>query len=303
MHKMHIKKLKRGYKKMMPSVSELTYFLEVSNTLNLSQAAKSLSISQSALSRAIQNLESTVGTALLIRHSKGVKLTPAGQKIVLQVKPLLQNWQNTKLEALASHNQVQGQIKLGCHSTIGLFIHGFLAELLEIHSALDIELRHAPSDIITQSVIDLNIDIGIVTNPIPYPDLIIRKIYESDTTFWIGEGNRNIQDIHTKNAVLICDPEMVHTQLILKKCKTSSIRFNRILKINSLEVVASLTANGCGIGLLPSCFIRSVYANKLKRIPNFPVIKKDLYLIYRKEFLNIVAFKTVIDAIKKWAKK
>jgi len=287
----------------MPSVSELTYFFEVANILNLSQAAKNLSISQSALSRAIQNLESSVGTALLIRHSKGVKLTPAGQKILLQVKPLLQNWHNTKLEALASHNQVQGQIKLGCHSTIGLFIHGLLAELLEKHSELDIELRHASSDIITQSVIDLSIDIGIVSNPIPYPDLIIRKIYESDTTFWIGDGNRNIQNIHTKEAVLICDPEMYQTQLMLKKCKTSNIKFNRILKVNSLEVVASLTANGCGIGLLPSCFIKAVYANKLMRVPDFPVIKKDLYLIYRKEFLNIVAFKTVIEAIKEWAKK
>lgn len=287
---------------MMPSVSELTYFSEVANSLNLSKAAKNLSISQSALSRAIQNLELTVGTALLIRHSKGVKLTPAGQKILLQVKPLLQNWQNTKLEALASHNQMQGQIKLGCHSTIGLFIHGLLAELLEKHPTLNIELRHAPSDIITQSVIDLSIDIGIVSNPIPYPDLIIQKIYESDITFWIGDGNRNIQNIHKTEAVLICDPEMVHTQLMLKKCKTSNIKFNRMLKVNNLEVVASLTANGCGIGLLPSCFIRSIYANKLKRVPDFPTIKKDLYLIYRKDFLNILAFKTVIYAIKEWAK-
>jgi len=138
----------------MPSVAELTYFFEVSNTLNLSQAAKNLGISQPALSRAIQNLEASLGTTVLIRHSKGVKLTPAGNKVLLQIKPLLQTWQNTKLQALASHHQMQGQIKLGCHSTVGLFIHGFIAELLEKYPALEIELRHAPSDIITQAVIN-----------------------------------------------------------------------------------------------------------------------------------------------------
>jgi len=287
---------------MIPSVSELTYFFEVSKALNLSQAAKNLSISQPALTRAIQNLESTVGTALLIRHSKGVKLTPAGQKILLQIKPLLQNWQNTKLQALASHHQVQGQIKLGCHSTVGLFIHGFITELLEKHTSLDIELRHASSDTITQEVIDLKIDIGIVTNPIHYPDLIIKKISEKDITFWIGSGKRNIQNLSSEEVVLICDPGIQYTQLMLKKCKTSHIKFKRILKVDSLEVIASLTANGCGIGLLPSCFTRTLYANKLERIPNVPVIKEDVYLIYRKEYLNVVAFKTVIESIKGWAK-
>lgn len=288
---------------MMPSVAELTYFFEVSNTLNLSQAAKNLSVSQPALSRAIQNLEETVGTALLIRHSKGVKLTPAGQKVLLQIKPLLQSWQNTKLQALASNNQVQGQIKLGCHSTVGLFIHGFVAAVLEKYPALDIELRHASSDVITQAVIDLTIDIGIVSNPIHYPDLIIRKIHETDITFWIGAGKRNIQDIHTRDAVLICDPEAPQTQLMLKKCKMANLKFKRILKVNSLEVIASLTANGCGVGLLPSCFINTLYADKLKRLPHVPVIKNDKYLIYRKEYINIAAIKKMIEMLKEWAKK
>lgn len=285
----------------MPSVSELTYFFEVSNTLNLSLAAKNLCISQPALSRAIQNLESTVGTALFIRHAKGVQLTPAGQTVLLQIKPLLQNWQNTKLQALASHHQVQGQVKLGCHSTVGLFIHGLISELLEKHEALDIELRHAPSEVITQAVIDLKVDIGVVTNPIHYPDLIVKKISEKDITFWVGPGEREIQNLHSEQAILICDPEVYYTQLLLKKCKAANIKFKRILKVNSLEVVASLTANGCGIGLLPSCFTRTLYASKLKRIPDAPVTKEDVSLIYRKECLDVTAFKTVLEFIKEWA--
>lgn len=286
---------------MMPSVAELTYFFEVANVLNLSQAAKNLTISQPALSRAIQNLESSVGTELLIRHAKGVKLTPAGQQILLQIKPLLQSWQNTKLQALASHNEAQGHIKLGCPSTVGLYLHKGVGELLEKYPALDIEIRHASSDVITQAVINLNIDIGLVTNPVHYPDLIIRKISETDITFWVGAGKRKIQDIHSDAAVLICDPEIPYTKLLLQKCKSENIKFNRILKVNSLEVTASLTANGCGIGILTSCFIKTLYANKLNRLPDLPVINTDLYLIYRKEYLNIAAIKTVVETIKKWA--
>jgi len=144
--------------------------------------------------------------------------------------------------------------------------------------------------------------LGIVTDPIHYPELIIKKIHETDITFWIGAGKRSIQNMHSGEAVLICDPEIQATHLMLKKCKTANLKFKRILKVNSIEVIANLTANGCGIGLLPSCFIKSVYANKLKRLPNVPVIKNDKYLIYRKEYLNITAIKTIIETIKMWAK-
>lgn len=283
---------------MMPSAAELTYFLEAANTLNLSIAAKNLGMTQPALSRAIQNLEMTTGAALLIRHQRGVTLTPAGKKMLQQVKPLLQHWQNTKLEALAAHQEVQGKIKIGCHSTTAIFLHGILCELLEQYTGLEIELCHGYSENLTQQVIDLNLDIGIVTNPIQYPDLIIRKITETDTTLWVGKGNREIQKIHSPDSILICNPAVRHTQIMLQQCKTRKINFRRLLKVNSIEVVASLTANGCGIGLLPSSFVQAIYGSKLKRIANMPVIKDDLNLIYRKEYINVKAVQIILAAIR-----
>jgi len=118
----------------------------------------------------------------------------------------------------------------------------------------------------------------------------------------VGKGKRNIQNIDSEEAVLICNPALHFTQVLLQKCKSSDMKSKRILKINSLEVIASLTANGCGIGLLPACFLEHLYANKLKRVINAPVIKTDLYLIYRKEYVNVVAIRTLVEMIKKWAR-
>lgn len=285
---------------MMPSVTELSYFLEVTNVLNLSLASKNLGISQPTLSRAMQSLEAMVGTDLLIRHKKGVTLTPAGKKILLQTKPLLQNWQSAKLQALAAHEEVQGHIKIGCYSAVGGFLHGIIAELLEKYPKLNLELLHDYSDEVTQQVIDLNVDIGIVSHPIQYPDLIIRKICDTETTLWIGAGTSKLQNLNSGEAVLICHPEAIHTSLMMQQCKLANINFDRIMKVGSIEVIAHLTANGCGIGLLPSCYLQSMYPDKLKRIPDAPVIKDELHLIYRKEHLNVQAIKTVIETIKTW---
>ena len=54
---------------MLPSPSELTYFLELSQSLNMSRASERLGISQPSLSLAIKRLEKSVGT-----HTKNLSI-------------------------------------------------------------------------------------------------------------------------------------------------------------------------------------------------------------------------------------
>src|SRR3990167_3122016 len=222
---------------MLPSAAELEYFLEVSSTLNLSRASERLGISQPSLSLAIKRLEQSVGTELFIRHKHGVTLTQAGKQLLLQARQLLQHWDDTKSKALASHQKVQGYFTLGCHSTIAIYmVSGFLADLLEKYSKLEIHLKHDISRKITEQVINLSIDIGIVVNPFKHPDLIIRKICDDEVTFWVGEGTRKIQNIDSTEAIILCEPDLTQTQTLLKIIKKTGVATNRIMTMNSLEV-------------------------------------------------------------------
>jgi len=284
---------------MLPSAAELEYFLEVSNTLNLSRASERLGISQPSLSLAVKRLEQSVGTPLFIRHKQGVTLTPAGKQLVLHARQLLQYWENTKSQALASQQEVQGYFTLGCHSTIAIHtVSGFLADLLEKHPKLELHLKHDISRKITEQVINLSIDIGIVVNPLKHPDLIIRKLCEDEVTFWVGEGKREIQNIHSKQAIILCEPDLTQTQSLLKKCKKAGIGSERLMTMNSLEVIASLTTAGCGIGILPTRVVKSLYPDKLKRIPKAPVYSDEVCLVYRNENRNVEAIQVIVNIIK-----
>jgi DNA-binding transcriptional LysR family regulator len=288
---------------MAPSPAELIYFQEIANASNFSRAASKLGVSQPSLSLAIKRLEKTIGANLFVRHKQGATLTPAGKKLYLQTKVLLDNWENIRLEAAASHQQIQGEITLGCHTTVARYLRSFLPELLEQHPKLTFNLKHDISQAMTEQVIHSRIDIALVSNPFKHPDLIIRKLDDSETTFWKGAGLRPMQDIHSDQLVIICDPNIPRTPLLLNKWKNKKLKSARIVTSNSLEIVADLTAGGCGIGILPSCFARSVYPGKLERIPNTPVCYDELYLVYRKENRDVVAVLTVIAAIKKFAEE
>ena len=60
----------------------LTYFLAVVDEGGFTNAAKALFVSQPAFSLAVRQLEEEVGTELLYRLGRGVRLTPAGEAFV-----------------------------------------------------------------------------------------------------------------------------------------------------------------------------------------------------------------------------
>lgn len=286
---------------MIASPSELQYFLEVGLTLNLSRAAERLGISQPSLSVAIKRLEQSVGTTLLIRHKKGVTLTQAGKQLLLHTRKLLQQWQEVKSQALASHSEVQGCFTIGCHPSIAKYsLPFFLPELMNTHSNLEIKLKHDISRKITEEVIDLSVDIGLVVNPVKHPDLIIRKLFNDEVGFW-QKKNSQVQLSKPSNKVVLCDPELQQTQSLLKKAKKQGIVFDRIIPTNSLELIAALTAKGCGVGVLPTRVMLTSFPDKLSLIRGAPTYFDEVCMVYRSEHRDVTALQTIIAAIKNFA--
>ena len=72
-----------------PSIHELECFVAVAEALSFSKAAGKLNLSQPALSRQIQGLESKLGARLLERNTRAVSLTQAGRLYLDDAKQLL----------------------------------------------------------------------------------------------------------------------------------------------------------------------------------------------------------------------
>lgn len=68
---------------------QLKYFVKTAETLNFSEAARLLFITQSTLSQQIRSLEQELGTMLFVRDSHGVVLTESGEKLLPQAKKTL----------------------------------------------------------------------------------------------------------------------------------------------------------------------------------------------------------------------
>jgi DNA-binding transcriptional LysR family regulator len=152
------------------SSSQLEAFSAVVRMGGFSAAARSLHITQSALSQRILNLESALGSTLLVRDPAGPRLTPAGEELLRysQVKDAMEqevlSRMRTDLRAMSGHIRIGG-----FSSVVRSVLMPAVRELIAKHSALTIELmsreiRDLPR-MLTQGEVEM-----VVTTALPFRD-------------------------------------------------------------------------------------------------------------------------------------
>ncbi len=262
----------------MINQSDLKYFLEVSQTLHLTRAAERLGLTQPALSHGLKRIEAELGTQLFIRSKKGMQLTASGLRLKQSAHELIQKWEEIKAVNLAERDEAKGVIRLGCHSAVAQYtLPKALSEFLKENSFVEVQLTHGLSRHMTEQVVSQSLDVAIAVNPIPNPDLIIKELCKDEVCLWRSKHNRN-------DDVLILEPNLLQTQDILRKLRKSKIHFKRVMESSSLEVIASLVAQGVGCGILPERVLQTYEKSKYEKVEGSPRFIDSICLIYKKEF-------------------
>lgn len=282
---------------MLPSSNDLYYFIEVCQTLNLSRASERLGISQPSLSSAVKRLENAIGTSLFIRIKNGLKLTKSGAQFYTHAKQLIHLWETARAESLASVNEIQGDFVLGCHPSVAQYdLPLFMPQLLEQYPHIRITLKHDLSRKILEGIINFSIDIGIVVNPVRHRDLILQKLYDDEVGFWQPNDKNFMKE--QKILTLLCDVDLLQTQKLLKDLEVMGIKEYRLLPTSNLDVIASLTAAGCGVGILPRSVVYTHHQSLLSQVPNTPIFHDEIYLTYRPEQRQVKALQVIVQTIR-----
>ena len=114
---------------------QLKYFVTVAKTLNFSEAAKALFITQGTLSQQIKQLEDELGSELFVRSSHKVSLTEAGEEML----PLAQN---TLQESTKCFQRIS-DLRKGVSGTLNIGLTTSFRDIL--NSALKLYLKEYPN--------------------------------------------------------------------------------------------------------------------------------------------------------------
>src|SRR6516225_5714162 len=125
----------------MSDLNDLVALLTVARERSFTRAAKRLGVSQSSLSRTVATLEARLGTLLLVRTTRSISTTEAGQRLLDSVAPKLEEIE-AELQAVAElRERAVGTVRITATDyAANQYIWPRLQKLLREHPDLRVEL-------------------------------------------------------------------------------------------------------------------------------------------------------------------
>ncbi|WEX12173.1 LysR family transcriptional regulator [Chelativorans sp. AA-79] len=126
----------------MDQIWRLKHFLAVAEVGSVQGAARSLHISQPALSKSLRLLEEHLQTALFDRSARGVVLTPMGEAFYRRAREIQSEWDSSLIELSATRDGARGELRIGMGPTYqAVFMRRVLARLARDYPNLRVSVR------------------------------------------------------------------------------------------------------------------------------------------------------------------
>lgn len=240
----------------------LKYFVATAETGQVSRAAKLLSISQSAVTSSIRELETILGSALFTRRSQGMEMTEAGRQFLQSAREILEKVESAHfLET--QNSDVSGTVTLAAtYTVIGYFLPYHLGRLAQLYPKLKIRIVELNRQSIEQQLVSGLIDMSVaLTSNIQNPDIETVTLMKSPRRLWVPTGHPmsdmdkvSLQDIGREPYIMLTVDEAAHTSM--KYWNANNCSPNIKLRTSSVEAVRSLVANGQGVTILSDMVYR-----------------------------------------------
>ncbi|KAF2991739.1 hydrogen peroxide-inducible genes activator [Methylocystis sp. MJC1] len=250
--------------KNLPTLRQLKFFVAVVDRLHFGKAAEACFVGQSALSAAIQELEETLGVALLERTRRSVVPTTIGLEIATRARALLRDAEDIVDIAAGAQDPTSGPLRLGVIPTIGPFlIPEVMPRLRAAFPGLRVYLREEQTKPILAQLESGQLDVAVIALPYQVEDVETLEIAE-DPFFMVcprghrldGRASACASDLEQEELLLLEDGHCMRDHA-LAVCALAGARRNIAFQGTSLQTLAQMVAGGLGITLAPRLAIEA----------------------------------------------
>lgn len=246
------------------TLKQVRYFVGVAEFGTISRAASELSISQSAVTEAVKDLEARLGVTLLERRRRGVELTYHGHVFLRHAKAILTEVSNAEISLAADGDTVSGTLNIGVTSlTSGYVLSDLLSRFRRAQPRIDVSAVEDAGEYLEHLLIggELDVAVMVVSNLKNTQALHSEILVVSPYRLWLPLGHPltsresiALEDLTDEPQIVLDIDEM---QAEADRLMSSFRARPRIaFRTRSVEAVRSLCASGAGVALLPDLIYR-----------------------------------------------
>jgi DNA-binding transcriptional LysR family regulator len=292
---------------MKYSLRQLEIFVAISRTESVSRAAEVLSLSQSATSTALSELERQFDLQLFDRVGKSLRINETGQQLLPRAVELLDRAK--EIENLLQGNAGFGHMKIGATLTVGNYLATILvARFLQEHPESRIQLQVHNTSTIVQQIANHELDLGLIEGDCNHPDIAVEPWIADELVVFCAPNHS------LANQRKVTMTQLLQEQWILRE-KGSGTRatFDRAfhshhselkirLELEHTEAIKRAVESGLGIG----CISRLALKDAFRRGSLVPLSTPSLelgryfYFLWHKQKYQTTGIREFLDLCKRF---
>lgn len=261
---------------------ELRIFRQVALEKSISKAAEKMGYVQSNVTAHIHNLEAELGTALFIRHSKGVNLTDDGEKLLDYADQIL-----TLLDA--AKNRVRKEepfIRIGATSTIAVYrLPVWLSAYQRAHPDIRFSVSTNLQPELIRAVADGNMDCAFVYTEYSHPKLASAFVFREKLAV-IAPKALNADEIASRPIVISSAPGCPLQSLLENWISKRVSQKPGIIQFDTVESIVQAVSLGIGISLLPISVLTDSDARNVQILQTDDIDEVSIQLLIPKDSGN-----------------
>ena len=247
---------------MVMDIQSVQAFVEVSDNGSFSRAAKTLYLTQPAVSKRIQALEQSLDVKLFDRIGKRVQLTEAGRALLPSCRRILDEIDEGQRIISNLRGATRGRLRLASSHHIGLHrLPAVLREYANNWPLVELELRFIPSELACEQVLNGTIELALITLPEAADErLLLQPVWQDPMYTVVSSDHELAERNRVTRAQLLQYPAVLpshgsYTRRLIDTALDLDETVNTLLETDFLETIKAMVHAGLGWSMLPESML------------------------------------------------
>lgn len=236
----------------------LRLFVTVAGQGTIAAAAAQHNIAAAAVSKRISDLEAELGTPLLTRTNKGIKVTAAGIELLALAQSALHELDQIAVQMSSHSRGVRGLVRI-CTSTSALaqFLPERINEILFQHPGIKVHFQEEISSEVPRAILGNAADIGIFTDDVDDFSLETFPCYQDRLVLiaprdhaLAGRGTVGFAETLAYDYVGF-DRDSAIRKRVIRAAETERQQMKVRIAVRTFEALSMMVSSGYCLGILP----------------------------------------------------
>ena len=252
-------------------IRSLEYFVQIADEGSITRTADKLGLAQPALTRRMQQLEAELGTPLLMRLPRGVRLTTAGRDFLEHARRIIHEVARAREHVHGGTRTPSGRVVMGTSPTLApLLLPGCVARARRQCPSVTLKVVEGFSPQLLEALLAGRLDLAVMTNPPRSRALALTPLISEPLVVLLPPGMRG-----TARAVSLA--ELARTPVLMsagmravidEQLASLGTQLRVEAEVDSVESIRRLLVSGVGATVMPvSMFQAEIRAGRVAPYP------------------------------------